>query len=193
MSHLSQTPYASSTLGASVAPPLCPMARMNGLPITDRLVVLAIRAWVEAVRNDLPPSAAARAAFGAVGMADVASLIHALMTAVAYGARRPLDIARPCAARLTDDESLLLDAIALGRASVGVDPALALRPLLSLAACRSARHLCAELANALAHAGTALDDRLARLARRPPPSAGQGEPLESLFAADAAGSFLQPI
>ncbi|HRQ82814.1 MAG TPA: hypothetical protein PKZ97_17010 [Azospirillaceae bacterium] len=77
------------------------------------------------------------------------------------------DIARPCAGRLTDDESLLLDAIALGRASVGVDPALALRPLLTLSACRSARHLCAELAETLAHAGTALDDRLERLARRP--------------------------
>lgn len=167
MSQMSQTLQPLHAANAAAPAPLCPMARMNALPITDRLVMLAIRAWVEAVRNDLPPSAAARAAFGAVGMADVASLIHALMTAVAYGARRPLDIARPCAGRLTDDESLLLDAIALGRASVGVDPALALRPLLTLAACRSARHLCAELAETLAHAGTALDDRLERLARRP--------------------------
>lgn len=193
MSQISQTPLASPARHASPPTTLCPMARMNGLPITDRLVVLAIRAWVEAVRNDLPSSAAARAAFGAVGLADVASLIHALMTAAAYGARRPLDIARPCAGRLTDDESLLLDAIALGRASVGVDPALALRPLLTPAACRSARHLCAELAETLAHAGSALDDRLERLGRRPPPVAGESAALENLLAADGAGAFLQPV
>lgn len=181
------SPVAARHTAAGVALPLCPFARMSGLPITDRLVVLAIRAWVEAVRNDLPPSAAARAAFGAVGMADVASLVHALMTAVAYGARRSLDIARPCAARLTDDEGLLLDAIALGRATVSVDPALALRPLLTLAACRSARHLCAELAEVLAQSGGALDDRLEKLGRRPAAAVSPARPPAPLPATGPAG------
>lgn len=175
MSHMFQSPipdYADAgRSGAAIAlrpgvAALCPMARVNCLPINDRLVALAIRAWVEAARNALPPSAAARAAFEAVGMADVASLIHAFMTAVAYGARRELDIPRPCAGRLTDDENLLLDAIALGRAPGGVDPGLALRPLLSAAACRSVGAICAELAETLAHCGSALDERIRKMGRR---------------------------
>ncbi|HRQ81361.1 MAG TPA: hypothetical protein PKZ97_09605, partial [Azospirillaceae bacterium] len=62
MSQMSQTLQPLHAADAAPPAPLCPMARMNALPITDRLVMLAIRAWVEAVRNDLPPSAAARAA-----------------------------------------------------------------------------------------------------------------------------------
>lgn len=164
--------------------PSCAMAGMCGLPITDRLVVLAIRAWAAAVRHDAAPGAAARAAFGAVGLADVASLIHALMTAIAHGARRPLDIAPPCGPRLTGDEGLILDAIALGRAAGGVDPALALRPVLTLSACRAAGHLCVELGRALADAGAALDGRLDRLGRRPAGSSA---------AQQGAGVFLQPV
>jgi hypothetical protein len=194
MSFMTQSPLALAAVASpvgSVSLPLCPFVRMSALPITDRLVVSAIRAWVEVVRNDLPPSGAAQAAFGAVGMADVASLIHALMTAVAYGARRPLEIARPCAGRLTDDESLILDAIALGRPNIGVDPTPALRPLLNPPACRAARHLCAELAEVLAQAGASLDGRLERLGRRMRPTciSAAGDST----AGDGAGAFLQAV
>jgi len=65
MSQMSQTLQPLHAADAAPPAPLCPMARMNALPITDRLVMLAIRAWVEAVRNDLPPSAAAPGGLGA--------------------------------------------------------------------------------------------------------------------------------
>lgn len=189
MSFMTQAPLpvpAAASPAGGVSLPLCPFVRLSALPITDRLVVSAIRAWVEAVRNDLPPSAAAQAAFGAVGMADVAALIHGLMTAIAYGARRPLEIARPCAGRLTDDESLILDAVALGRPNIGVDSTPALRPLLNPPACRAARRLCAELAAVLAQTGVSLDGRLKRLGRR---TALGG----CSTAGDGARAFLQAV
>lgn len=214
MSYMSQTPIpgfpdrarngASTAVSPPAVPspavpppavPLCPMARMNCLPITDRQVALGIRAWVEATRNKLPPAAAARAAFETVGMADAASLIHALMTAVTYGARRPLDVPRLCTGRLTDDENLLLDAIALGGAAGAlngaagrVDAVMALRPMLTTAACRPVAALCAELAKTLAHSGSALDGRLERLSRRAPSLRGPAlPPADAAYSSETDG------
>lgn len=172
MPYLYNSDHAASPRINLPKPPAPAMARLEDQPITDRLLVMAIRAWVDAVRADLPPCAAARACFEMVGSAEVASLVHALMTAIGYGVSRPLHIGRAACPGLTGDESLILDAVALGRARGSVDPAMVLRPFLTVAACRPVGHLCVELGRELAGRGMGLDGRLGRIGGRKPTADG---------------------
>ena len=139
---------------------------VDTLPEAERLVLWAVRTWVDGRRRDETADVPFAPAFIATGAADAAPLLHRLMVVMTCRARRPIRIAPPTLRQLMDDEMLILDAVALAQAGAPIDALLALRPILDDGGCRALRQLGPELGAALARGGLRLHRRLVRMTAR---------------------------
>ena len=99
-------------MGLSLSTPGRPVP-VSLLPLPDRLVVWAIRAWVIGLKRRIDAAEPIQAAFGKYGIPQAACLFEGLMSVVACGALRPLVVECVCHETISDDERILLAAAAL--------------------------------------------------------------------------------
>jgi hypothetical protein len=83
------------------------------LGTADGLLLLAMRCWVEDYQANADPIPRLQTALHSAGAHDAASPIDSLMTTVARGARRTVDVHCPLCPNLSDDEKRLLHAASL--------------------------------------------------------------------------------
>jgi hypothetical protein len=129
---------------------------VSQLPLPDRLVVWAIRAWVIGLKRRIDAVEPIREAFGRYGIPEAAYLIDGLMSVVACGASRPLAVECVCHDTISDDERCLLAAAALHQDGRGFEARFPLRTMLSPGASRGAGEILDRLGGLLASAGLTL-------------------------------------
>ncbi|MGD9615532.1 MAG: hypothetical protein AB7H90_09025 [Alphaproteobacteria bacterium] len=148
---------------------------VSTLPLPDRLVIWAIRAWVIGPKRRLDTAEPMRAAFGKYGIPEAAYLIDGLMSVVACGALRPLTVECVCHDPISDDERVLLAAAALHQDGRGFEARFLLRTMLSPTASNGAGEILDRLGALLADAGLTLfrwPPRTERYVLGPAPKAG---------------------
>jgi hypothetical protein len=91
--------------------------QMEDLGTADGVLLLAIRWWVEDYRANADPIPRLQTTLHNAGAHDAAFPIDSLMTAVARGARRTVDVHCPLCPNLSDDEKHLLHAASLVQAN----------------------------------------------------------------------------
>lgn len=130
------------------------------LSLEEQLVLWAMRVWVSHFKRDQPPCAAFSRAFAIVGAAEAADHLGALMSVIASGAIRSIEIRCPACPALADDEALLLGAVA--KAQRGVLSAVfpPLQDLVIYSAARAATSPLVEFGRALLAAGHVLPQRI---------------------------------
>ena len=153
--------------------------RTSSLSRTDRLVLWSIRAWVIGLKRRLDVVPPLREAFDRFGIADAAELVDGLMSVIACGAVRTLNVECVCSAAVSDDEGRLLAAAALHQGGRSFEARFLLRELLTPAASCDAGDILERLGAVL----TAGDHRLsgwtiagARFAFAPAPAAAARTP-----------------
>jgi hypothetical protein len=129
---------------------------VSRLPLPDRLIVWAIRAWVIGLKRRIDAAEPIQAAFSKHGIPEAACLIEALMSVVACGASRPLAVECVCHETISDDERSLLAAAALHQDGCGFEARFLLRTMLSPSASRGAGEILDRLGVLLASAGLTL-------------------------------------
>ena len=142
-------------MSLSVSAPGRPVL-VSQLPLPDRLVVWAVRAWVIGLKRRIDAAAPIQAAFGKHGIPEAACLIDALMSVVACGALRPLVVECVCHETISEDERVLLAAAALHQNGCGFEACFLLRTMLSPGASRGAGEILERLGALLADAGLTL-------------------------------------
>ena len=142
-------------MSVSVLPPGRPVL-VSQLPLPDRLVLWAIRAWVIGFKRRIDSAEPIRAAFGKYGVPEASCLIEGLMSVVACGALRPLAVECVCHETVSDDERVLLAAAALHQDGRGFEACFPLRTMLSPSASRGAGEILDRLGGLLAGAGLTL-------------------------------------
>lgn len=142
-------------MSVSVCAPGRPVL-MSRLPLSDRLVVWAIRAWVIGLRRRIDAGEPIRAAFGKYGIPEAAYLIDGLMSVVACGASRTLAIECVCHDAISEDERVLLAAASLHQDGRGFEARFLLRTILSPTASGGAGEILDRLGVLLAGAGLRL-------------------------------------
>jgi hypothetical protein len=106
-------------MGQVIAFPFQPVPYNNltaDLGSADRVLLAAIRTWVDASRDNVDPVPPLRQGLDAIGAHDAAFSIHAIMTAIARAVRRPVAIHHPRCPNLSGDEQRLLHAASLTQA-----------------------------------------------------------------------------
>jgi hypothetical protein len=134
---------------------------LSQLPLPDRLVLWAIRAWVIGLKRRIDVADPIREAFGRYGAPEACCLIDALMSVVACGASRQLAVECVCHDAVSDDERILLAAAALHQDGRGFEARFLLRTMLSPDASNGAGEILDRLGAVLAGTGLTLF--------RPPP------------------------
>ena len=129
---------------------------VSRMPLPDRLVVWAIRAWVIGLKRHIDAAEPIRAAFGKYGIPQAACLIEGLMSVVACGALRPLAVECVCHETISDDERILLAAAALHQDGSAFEARFLLRTMLSPSASRGAGEILDRLGGLLSGAGLTL-------------------------------------
>ena len=152
---------------------------VSQLPLPDRLVVWAIRAWVIGLKRRIDSAEPIRTAFGKYGIPEAACLVDALMSVIACGALRPLAIECVCQDEISDDERVLLAAAALHQDGHGFEARFLLRTMLSPSASSGVGEILDRLGGLLASAGMILfrwPPRTERYVLGPAPQARYDEP-----------------
>jgi hypothetical protein len=129
---------------------------VSRLPLPDRLVVWAVRAWVIGLKRRIDAAEPIQAAFGKYGIPEASYLIDTLMSVVACGALRPLAVECVCHDTISDDERILLAAAALHQDGSGFEARFLLGTMLSPGASRGAGEILDRLGRLLAGAGLIL-------------------------------------
>jgi len=88
---------------------------VHGLPVTERIVLWALRAWVIGQRKRMAVDAVITERLEWIGAERLAPLFDGLMSATALGAVRPLTVQCVCQPGVSEDERALLDALALAQ------------------------------------------------------------------------------
>jgi hypothetical protein len=115
----------------------------------DRLMLWAMRVWVIGLKQRVDVAEPMRTAFDLFGIAPAAELVDALMSIVACGATRVLDIECVCHKAVSEDERRLLAAAALHQNGGSFEASFILRSMLSATASRAAAELLDRLSEAL--------------------------------------------
>ena len=137
----------------------------------ERVLLVAIRCWVEAYRQDEDPMPRLCHGLDSAGSGDAAFCIDNLMTIIARGVAQPITIHCPSCRLLSDDEKRLLHAASLAQAGQGHLAEQALRTaLLSAQSAECALDPLQSLAALLAEAGMFFRRRKA-----PAPDRGRNE------------------
>jgi len=142
-------------MGLSLSTPGRPVP-VSLLPLPDRLVVWAIRAWVIGLKRRIDAAEPIQAAFGKYGIPQAACLFEGLMSVVACGALRPLAVECVCHETISDDERILLAAAALHQDESGFEARFPLRTMLSPTASSGAAEILDRLGALLGSAGLTL-------------------------------------
>jgi hypothetical protein len=142
-----------------------PVMEADHLAFPDRFLLWSIRKWVIGHKGVPQALAMLESAFSRTGMPCGAFRLDALMQAVTAGAARRIAVHAPCCSQVSQDEILLLDAIALAQTDTKVDVAFLLQQFLTPAGARIAEQLLRELACALEEAGMRLTLRTRRVPR----------------------------
>jgi hypothetical protein len=142
-------------MSASVFTPGRP-SLVSQLPLPDRLLIWAVRAWVIGLKRRIDSAEPIRAAFGKYGIPEAVYLIEALMSVLARGASRPLAVECVCHDTISDDERCLLAAAALHQGRQGFEARFLLRTMLSPTASSGAAEILDRLGALLADAGLSL-------------------------------------
>lgn len=107
----------------------------------DRLLLWAMRAWVIGLKQRVDVAEPMRAAFDRFGVREAVELVDALMSIVACGATRVLEIECVCHKAVSEDEKRLLTAASLHQNGGSFEARFILRSILSATASRAAAEL----------------------------------------------------
>ena len=107
----------------------------------DRLLLWGMRAWVIGLKQRIDVAEPMRVAFDRFGIPDAVELVDALMSIIACGATRVLDIECVCHKAISEDEKRLLIAASLHQNGSSFEARFILRSILSSAASRAAAEL----------------------------------------------------
>lgn len=139
------------SLSVSIRPVL-----VSQLPLPDRLLIWAMRAWVVGLKRRIDAAEPIREAFTRYGIPEAACLIDGLMSVVACGASRTLAVECVCHEAISDDERTLLAAAALHQGGCGFEARFLLRTMLSPTASNGAGEILDRLGALLADSGLVL-------------------------------------
>ncbi|WP_428493163.1 hypothetical protein [Rhodopila sp.] len=87
----------------------------GALDPAESVLLIAVRSWVDAYRQDEDPMPRLCQSLDAAGVSDAAFSVGRLMTAVAGSAVQPMSIHRPSCRHLSNDEKRLLHAASLAQ------------------------------------------------------------------------------
>lgn len=127
--------------------------RWEDLSFAQRFAVWSLRLWLAEQLGDETACSRCDAAFAVAGAAEARGALDRLMRCVAGMPRRPVRLAPVNKPALSDDEALLLRALAVAQADGRVDGQLMLRPMFGPDACRAVHQHCAAYAQALGSVG----------------------------------------
>jgi hypothetical protein len=132
----------------------------SDLPFGEKLVLWAVRIWVQAIKQEANAQTVLRAGFARAGAPEAHPALDDLMTIIATSAQCGIDVRCPKCSSISPDEQRLLGAISAWQNEV--NPYLAdsfLSAWIPPSALRIARTPTAQLAQALKVAGIAIRPR----------------------------------
>jgi len=132
--------------------PDCP-TEGPALPLADRLLLWAMRAWVIGLQRRLDVVEPTRSAFARYGVIDAVELVDGLMSVLACGAAQVLRVECVCHPRLSDDEARLLRAASLHQGNRGFEARFLLRAMLTAEASRDAGEILDRIGRVFAERG----------------------------------------
>ena len=151
------------------------------LPFSEKLILWAVRFWVDALKREVNAQSVLRNALRLAGARDAHPPLDDLLTILATSANNGIDVRCPKCPSVSPDERRLIGAIAAWQHDL--DPAFAdsfMSPWLPPSALRVARTPAAQLARTLKEAGLRLrmQDRALRQPEQGRPEiADEGQPI----------------
>ena len=128
----------------------------HDLPWAEKLLVWAVRQWVETSRNNGDFHGMLREAFRLARVADGYLAFDELLTVVSASATRPITLGTPRCGSVTPDERILLGVVASLQQSDCIEGSQLLGRLLAPAGVRLAQPPAARLARLMAQGGLQL-------------------------------------
>ena len=125
----------------------------------DQFALWSMRKWVMGHRGSPTALALLESAYARTSADGAVVHLDGLMRAITAGASRRIAVHAPCCTAVSNDELLLIDAIALAQAEMKVDVAFLLRRFLTAAGARAASAPLKSLALALRDSGLRLTVR----------------------------------
>ena len=140
-------------------PSAAPTQSAAGISRQERILLWTMRAWVIGITQKIPVEEQIQDAFNRIGAPDATGQLYGFMWILSQGASRMLNVDCVCQTRISRDERLLLDVLALSQHKRTFEAMVMLRSLVRRGSAVAAAESAFKVMSSLSEAGFTLPVR----------------------------------